>query len=73
MSAFADLIAEAEALGVHKLTWTCDVKTFAAEREKPGRWTCRASTSGDLNVAEGIGRTGEEALRVVVGFLGRAA
>lgn len=72
MSAFLDLIAQAEALGASKLTWACDVPGWSEDPRKPGRWTCRATHAGDV-VCEGLGRTGEEALRVVVDFLRAAA
>jgi hypothetical protein len=70
VSAFLDLIADAEKLGVTKLTWSCDVAGWSAEPQRPGRWKCRASASDPEPVVfEGLGRTGEEALREVVDFL----
>jgi hypothetical protein len=58
----AALIAEAESLGVNKLTWTSE----------SGGWSCRAS-GRDVPPCEGRGKTGEEATREIVNFLRRIA
>jgi hypothetical protein len=68
VSAFLDLVAEAETLGVTKLTWHCDVRDWSKDPRRAGRWSCRISGPG-IVPAEGIGRTGEEAMREILGFL----
>ncbi len=70
MSAFAELIAEAEGLGVTKLSWECDVRGWRKDPQRVSRWSCRATNSTDpAETYAGLGRTGEEALRAVVAFL----
>ncbi len=79
MSAFLALVAEAETLGVTKLSWTCDVRGWTEDPRRIGRWTARATVPEPTSepqvhtTYEGLGRTGEEALRVVVDFLKRVA
>lgn len=70
MSAFGDLLSDADRLGVTKLVWECDVRGYRESPEKEGRWTCRASTPKlVVGTIEADGRTGEESLRRVVEFL----
>lgn len=70
VSAFKDLVSQAELLGVTKLTWVCDVRGWTRDERKPGRWTCRATVDAPIPVVyEGLGRTGEEAIRELVAFL----
>ncbi len=83
MSAFADLIRDADNLGVSKLVWECDVRGWAKDPQRDDRWTCRATALDPFAccgegigpvqsaVYEARGRTGEEALRFVVDFLRR--
>lgn len=70
MGAFRELLNQAEAFGVEKLVWECDVKGVT-ENELAQRWKCRASgpMGVELTVIETVGRSGEEALREVVDFL----
>jgi len=70
MSAFADLLRDAERLGVTKAVWECNLPGFIDRPEREGRWTCRATAPKlPAMVIEADGRTGEEALRRVVEFL----
>lgn len=70
MSAFSDLIADADRLGVTKLVWECSLAGWATVPQREGRWTCRASTPKlVVGTIEAEGRTGEESLRRVVEFL----
>lgn len=59
MSHFGQLLAEAETLGVAKLTWTSGPE---------GRWECRV-TGDEGQIFSAIGSTGEDALRDVLAFL----
>lgn len=75
MSAFRDLILDAEKLGVTKLSWHVDVRGYA---EDAGRWQCVATVPFDgkpvwSDTLTARGRTGEEALRELVCFLQRVA
>ena len=69
MSAFRVLLEQADKLGVAKLVFACDVRGYR-EDDQMKRWTCTASGNG-LAPAQGLGRSGEEALREIVGFLER--
>lgn len=70
MSAFTDLLREAETLGATKLTWDCDLRDYASDERRANRWTCRASLrDATLTTVDCTGRTGEEALREIVAFL----
>ncbi len=70
MGAFADLVTQAETRGVTKLVWTCDLSVPDGAAT---RWQCHASghrpEGDDAAHIVAFGRTGEEALRFVVGAL----
>lgn len=72
MSAFRELLTEAETLGVTKLVFEVDPRGYNEDDQKD-RWECRASVPLPVQVISTVGRTGEEALRRVVGFLRRIA
>lgn len=70
MSAFSDLLRDADALGVTKCTWTLNVAGYTARPEREGLWTCLATVPKmPVGTIETDGRTGEEALRRLVEFL----
>jgi hypothetical protein len=77
VSAFSDLIREAENLGVTKFTW--DVHVPGYSETDPLRWRCRATVTATsaapvyLDALQSVGRTGEEALRRIVDFLKRTS
>lgn len=70
MSAFSELLTDADALGVTKLSFECALDGYAVRPDREGRWTCRATTPKmPVGVVETEGRTGEEALRRLVEFM----
>lgn len=70
LSAFADLMVEADALGVTKCVWETNLRGIRDRQNREGEWSCRATVPGlPVGVVETEGRTGEEALRRLVEFL----
>lgn len=70
MSAFRQLLDEAGRLNVERLAFEVDPRGYNQEDQRE-RWTCRATCHG--STVTGHGRTGEEAIRRVVAFLGGVA
>lgn len=66
MSAFRDLLEQASAKGVRFLAFTVDLKDFFADEQNEA-WRATAEDNHFVNVVpDGVGRTGEEALRHLV-------
>lgn len=63
MGAFSDLTECARALDVDELLFRQDLK---ADKDSPYAWQCKARYASG-KVFQGAGRSGEEALRHVVG------
>ncbi len=76
MSAFRELLSQAESLGVTKLVFDVNLAGYN-EEDQIHRWSCRASVASPapvlMEAMQASGRTGEEALRFVVEFLQRTA
>jgi hypothetical protein len=70
VSAFSQLLDEAGRLDVERLAFEVDPRGYT-ETDARERWTCRGTLRG--SAVTGHGRTGEEALRRVVAFLGGVA
>ena len=69
MGAFSNLLEEARARGVRRVTFEVDL-------DRPGaldQWSAVADEDVSLEFREGLGRTGEEALRDLVDELRKGA
>ena len=71
MGAFSDLMIEAQTLGALEIHFSVQLEGYKGDADTP-RWAARAELRPDTfhqipHVAKG--RTGEEALRELVGFL----
>jgi hypothetical protein len=66
MSAFRDLLKQAHERGVRHMTFAVNLDRFFATNEDDESWYCEAPA---FRRCDGFGRTGEEALRVVVALI----
>ena len=71
LSVFRTLMEEARRLGAKELHFTVDLDDYREDDGKK-RWTCHATLEPGLP-NKAVGRTGEEALREMVKFLGALA
>lgn len=72
MSVFADLCMQARKLGATRLIFTAELSGAATPEGICGTWTCVGGEArGEDALAMGSGRTGEEALRLMVDQLER--